>query len=267
MTVKTEQLLSLETAEGFFFSSTLSDNSQYSSISLIYIFFKLWTYIWDFQDLKTSSKNNITQQGDETKRWWWSTASNWKWSIFSGDVLIIITSQKYEACVWQTLGLQRQTIFCSVKRCYLPSLLAYDLNRGSPLRFMHRHKHPNKRTLSTHTHLSGERHFVMCPYEHQHSHTYVKTCLSETLAGCCCPRQNGGFSLVVSTWSHSVQSIKRLCVLLQNDWPLKMPRWGYSQSVFWTFSGFFWTFWWTTFTVVRKFPRNRTRNVRASMNT
>lgn len=119
----------------------------------------------------------------------------------------------------------------------------------------------------THTHLSGERHFVMCPYEHQHSHTYVKTCLSETLAGCCCPRQNGGFSLVVSTWSHSVQSIKRLCVLLQNDWPLKMPRWGYSQSVFWTFSGFFWTFWWTTFTVVRKFPRNRTRNVRASMNT
>lgn len=35
-------------------------------------FFKLWTYIWDFQDLKTSkntsSKNIITQQGDETKR-------------------------------------------------------------------------------------------------------------------------------------------------------------------------------------------------------
>lgn len=151
--------------------------------------------------------------------------------FFLGDVLII-TSQKYEVCAWQTLGLQRQTIFCSVKRCYLPSLFAYDLNRGSPIRFMHRHKHPNKRTLSTHTHtqvkdtnLSGERHFVPCPYEHQHSHTYVKTCLSETLAGrcCCCPRENWLQPCRLSTWSHSVQSIRRLCVLLQNDWPLEMP--------------------------------------------
>lgn len=83
---------------------------------------------------------------------------------------------------------------------------------------MHRHKHPNKRTLSTHTHthvketnLSGERHFVMCPYEHQHSHTYVKTCLSETLAGRCCPRENCGFSLVVSRPDHTLFSPSSDC--------------------------------------------------------
>lgn len=40
-----------------------------------------------------------------------------------------------------------------------------------------------------------------------------------------------------------------------------------SQSFFCTFSVFVWIFWWTTFNVVRKFPRNRTRNVRASINT
>lgn len=39
------------------------------------------------------------------------------------------------------------------------------------------------------------------------------------------------------------------------------------QSFFCSFSWFFWNFWWTTFKVVREFPRNRTRNVSASMNT
>lgn len=34
-----------------------------------------------------------------------------------------------------------------------------------------------------------------------------------------------------------------------------------------SFRLFFCTFWWTTFSVVRKFPKNSTRNVRASMNT
>lgn len=142
--------------------------------------------------------------------------------FFWGDVLIIITSQKYEVCAWQTLGLQRQTIFCSVKRCYLPSLFAYDLNRGSPLKFMHRHKHPNKHTLFPLTHiqvketnLSGECHFVQCSYEHQHSHMYVKTFLLETLAGgcCCCqsPRENGGFSLVVSWPDHTLFSPSSDC--------------------------------------------------------
>lgn len=39
------------------------------------------------------------------------------------------------------------------------------------------------------------------------------------------------------------------------------------QSFFCIFSWFFWNFWWTTFKVVRKFPRNKTRNVSASMKT
>lgn len=39
------------------------------------------------------------------------------------------------------------------------------------------------------------------------------------------------------------------------------------HSCFCTFSGFSWTFWRTTFNVVRKFPRNRTRNVSANINT
>lgn len=40
-----------------------------------------------------------------------------------------------------------------------------------------------------------------------------------------------------------------------------------SQSLLFTLSCLLCTFWWTTFNVVRKLPRNRTRNVRASMNT
>lgn len=40
-----------------------------------------------------------------------------------------------------------------------------------------------------------------------------------------------------------------------------------SHQLFLTFSLFFWSFWWTTFKVVRKFPKNRTRNVKANMNT
>ncbi len=40
-----------------------------------------------------------------------------------------------------------------------------------------------------------------------------------------------------------------------------------SHQLFLTFSLFFWNFWWTTFKVVRKFPKNRTKNVKANMNT
>lgn len=65
--------------------------------------------------------------------------------------------------------------------------------------------------------------------------------------------------------SHSSECV-RACV--QNYWPRCSKSLSLLlQSFFCTFSWFFWNFWWTTFKVVRKFPRNKTRNVRASMKT
>lgn len=72
-----------------------------------------------------------------------------------------------------------------------------------------------------------------------------------------------GFSFL----ARSHVSPSNYCVL-QSYWPLvKVRRWIHSQSVFCTFSLFFWIFWCTTFNVVRKFPRNKTRNVSASIKT
>lgn len=69
----------------------------------------------------------------------------------------------------------------------------------------------------------------------------------------------------VLAWSRVSPS--NYCVL-QSYWPLwKVRGCVHSQSVFCTLSLFFWIFWCTTFNVVRKFPRNRTRNVSASIKT
>lgn len=151
---------------------------------------------------------------------------------------------------------------------------------------MHWHKHPNKthsfqptscmyRIKRQTVRLSGEHHFVLWPTVQQHRQRVNRkqeACWPDTLAGRCCwtskPERKRRFQLRrLPARSHRGQSIKRLCVLLQNYWPSEESEKFLSQSLFCTFSWFFWIFWWTTFTVVRKFPKNRTRNVSASMNT
>lgn len=165
-------------------------------------------------------------------------------------------------------------------RCYLPSFSCIWFEHRLSDRFMHWHKHPLKHILSTHllfmyrikrqtVSQSGERHFVrrdwMCSNVDKKS-LGCKKPVGRTLL----PTQaegNGKFHIarpdriVVSLTSE----------LLKNYWPAvrNLRRLGFfwSQSFFCTFSWFFWIFWWTTFNVVRKFPRNRTRNVNASINT
>lgn len=95
------------------------------------------------------------------------------------------------------------------------------------------------------------------------SHWTGSARLPDTLAGRWyhkSPSENGGVGSFPSGGVH----------LLHDYRPFEgseMLHQSYSQSLFCTFSGFFWIFWLTTFNVVRKFPRKRTRNVSASMNT
>lgn len=94
-------------------------------------------------------------------------------------------------------------------------------------------------------------------------------CASGASSFCLKSRRRGTVFSVLVVWLplDRGQSPQRLCGvtitgLLQQSQFLHLL-----QSFFCTFSWFFWNFWWTTFKVVRKFPRNRTRNVSASMKT
>lgn len=202
-------------------------------------------------------------------------------SVQVRDTLTITTSQKYEACTRQTLGLQRQTTSCSDATG--PRLVAYDLNTGSPTDSCTDTNTPLKHILSTHllfmyrikrqtVSQSGERHFVC--------HDWMCSNIDKKSLGC---KKPVGRTLLPTTgwgkrqvprrpaWSWSVyQAIVRVAEKLL-AWCKKSEAsyffGGGSQSFFCTFSWFFWIFWWTTFNVVRKFPRNRTRNVNASINT
>lgn len=151
-------------------------------------------------------------------------------SVQVRDTLTITTSQKYEACTRQTLGLQRQTTSCSDATC--PLLVAYDLNTSSPtdsctdtntplkhilptrLLFMYRIK---RQTVSQ----SGERHFVrrdwMCSNIDKKS-LGCKKPVGRTLL----PATGWGKRQVPrrpARWDRG-QSIKRLCELLKNYWPV-----------------------------------------------
>lgn len=152
------------------------------------------------------------------------------------DSLTDTTSQKYEVCTWQTLGLQRQTIFCPVNWSYLPSLSCIWFEQRLSDRFMHWHKHPNK-THSSHSlfmykikrqtvHLWGEQHFVSRLTEQQHQHQQrvirkqkpVRQTLWLDAAAVIEAWEKHWFQLcLLPAWSHCGQSNKRLCVLLQTS--------------------------------------------------
>lgn len=205
-------------------------------------------------------------------------------SVQVRDTLTVTTSQKYEACTRQTLGLQRQTTSCSDATC--PLLVAYDLNTSSPtdsctdtntplkhilptrLLFMYRIK---RQTVSQ----SGERHSVrrdwMCSNIDKKSlgckkpagRTLLPTTGWGEKAGSTSPGTIGSWSV----YQAIVRVAEKLLACCKKSEASCFLFFFLSQSFFCTFSWFFWIFWWTTFNVVRKFPRNRTRNVNASMNT
>lgn len=116
------------------------------------------------------------------------------------DSLTMTTSQKYEACTWQTLCLRRQTIFCW-NNATCPLLVAYDLNKDSLTDSCTWHNKTH--ILSTHVgmyrvkrqtvRLSGEHHFVLRLTAQQHRRRVIRkaeACWPDTLAGCCCCRQS-----------------------------------------------------------------------------
>lgn len=116
------------------------------------------------------------------------------------DSLTMTTSQKYEACAWQTLCLRRQTIFCW-NNATCPLLVAYDLNKDSLTDSCTWHNKTH--ILSTHVgmyrvkrqtiRLSGEHHFVLRPTAQQHRRQVIRkaeACWPDTLAGRCCCHQS-----------------------------------------------------------------------------
>lgn len=131
-------------------------------------------------------------------------------------------------------------------------------------------------------HLWGEPHCVCWDrLEQQHQQQRRRVIRKQKPVGqvlwlgrrCCNQslRENSGFSFAVSWPDGTVVSLTSDCACcfritgrLMNRRRLREFT---PQSFFCTLSWFFWIFWWTTFTVVRKFPRNRTRNVSASINT
>lgn len=83
----------------------------------LYIFKNCWS---TFVISDTKSLVKITGSSELRTTWWKFRKLNVFNFVGARDSLTVNTSQKYEA--WQTFGLQRQTISCSVNRCYLPSL-------------------------------------------------------------------------------------------------------------------------------------------------
>lgn len=113
-----------------------------------------------------------------------------------------------ELCTRQTLGLQRQTICCSIKQCYLPSFICILFEQKLTDK-VHAHTH----THDKETNLWGDHHLFCAKTINTQSYI-CKTRLWETLAGRCCESltENSGFSSVVPRPDPGRRSVRQAIV-------------------------------------------------------